>query len=201
MKHRLFLQTLPQIVELTQSLFQPELGLGSAQYEVTDIPEAAKTSSDGLASVEVFPTRAYPVTLPPKVISTEEEPRTGFVTIDKTTEGQDRETSTIAPKLVPRTIEKPPSNGPLITILVSLVFLFILILVIQVRSIMMFCLNTSLTEPTFRQPGALEAVLLGCLQSSARLETRTYPSGTESPGLNTDFSIFYFLKVRPGSYG
>ena len=132
-------------MELIQSLFQPELGLGSAQYEVTDIPEAAKTSSDGLTSVEVFPTRAYPVTLPPKVFSTEVEPRTDFVTIDRTTEGQDRETSTIAPTLVPRTIEKPPSSGPLISILVSLVFLFILILVIQVRSIMMFYLNSSLT--------------------------------------------------------
>ena len=112
---------------------------------MTGIPEAAKTSSDGLTSVEVFPTRAYPVTLPPKIFSTEEEPRTDFVTIDRTTEGQDKETSTIAPKLVPRTIEKPPSHGPLISILVSLVFLFILILVIQVRSIMMFYLNTSLT--------------------------------------------------------
>ena len=167
-------------MNLTLSL-QPEIGLESAQYEVTDIPEAAKTSSDGLTSVEVFPTRAYPVTLPPKVFSTEEEPKTGFVTIDKTTEGQSRETSTIAPKLVPRTIEKPPSNGPLITILVSLVLLFILILVIQVRSIMMFCLNTSLTESTFRLPRGLEAVLLGCLPSSARSEIRTFPSGTESP--------------------
>ena len=161
---------------LTLFVFQPQLGLGSKEYEVTAAPEVSKPSYPELTSVRM---QTIPVTLLPKLFPIEEEPRTDYVTDDKTTEGQGGQLATLAPRLVPETIEKPPGPGPLISVLITLIFLAIVIFIIQVRLIMMFCLTSLLTWSTFRLPKGLLAVLPGPLPSSTRAETRMSPSGTE----------------------
>ena len=118
---------------LTLSLFQPEPELGFKDaYEATHAPVASDTSNPEPSSVKV---EIYPVTVPPRFFSREEEPRTEYVTDDETTEGQGGQTATVAPKLVPQTIDNPPSPGPLISVLATLIFLAIVIFIIQVRSI------------------------------------------------------------------
>jgi hypothetical protein len=133
------------IVVLISSSFQPELGLGSNEYEVTEPPVASKTDNPELTSVRLFPGKTYPVTFPPRFFPTEEEPRTDYVTGDTSTESQDRESATLAPRLKPETIEKPPGPGPLLSVLIALLFLAIVMFIIQVRLITILCLTASLT--------------------------------------------------------